>query len=97
MFHLGNICYLYHTRTCNVTNAAGVAAADGAAAAARDRAKRAHYARAGVGEACDLQAYDQLVPLSVDSFGHLGKPAMGLLNALADVAASRGGICRVRL
>jgi hypothetical protein len=45
---------------------------DGAAAAARDRAKRAHYAQAGVAEAYDL------VPLSVESFGRLSKPAMGL-------------------
>jgi hypothetical protein len=40
-------------------------------------AKRVHYAWAGIGEAYDL------VPLSVESFGHLGKPAMGLPNALA--------------
>jgi hypothetical protein len=58
---------------------------DDAAAAERDRAKRAHYARTGVGDSYDL------VPLSVESFGRLGKPAMGLLNALADVAASGGG------
>jgi hypothetical protein len=34
--------------------AAGAAAKAGTAAAARDRAKRAHHARAGVGEAHDL-------------------------------------------
>jgi hypothetical protein len=65
------------------TYAAGAAVTDGAAA--RVRAKRAHYAQAGVGEPYDL------VPLSVESFGRLGKPAMGLLNALADVAVSGGG------
>jgi hypothetical protein len=54
---------------------------DGAAAAAHHGAKRAHYAQAGVAEAYDL------VPLSVESFGCLGKPAMGLFNALADASA----------
>jgi hypothetical protein len=50
-----------------------------------------HYVRAGVGEAYDL------VPLSVGSFGRLGKPAMALLNALADVAAFGGGVCKSAL
>jgi hypothetical protein len=40
-----------------------------------------------------LSEYD-LVPLSVESLGRLGKPAMGLLHALADVAASGGGVCK---
>jgi hypothetical protein len=31
------------------------------------------------------------VPLSVEAFGRLGKLAMGLLNALADVAGGEGG------
>jgi hypothetical protein len=55
-------------------------------AAARDRAKRAHYACAGVGEAYDL------VPLSVESFGRLGKPAMGLLNPWRTWRRPAGGV-----
>jgi hypothetical protein len=68
------------------TYAAGAAAKNGAAVAAQDRTKCAHYMQAGDGDAYDL------VPLSVESFGRLGKPAMCLLNALADVAASSGGV-----
>jgi hypothetical protein len=48
----------------------------------RPRAKRARYVRSGFGEAYDL------VLLSVESFGRLGKPTMGLLNAVANMAAS---------
>jgi hypothetical protein len=73
------------------TYAAGAAAKNGAAVAAQDRTNRAHYMRAGDGDAYDL------VPLSVESFGRLGKPAMCLLNALADVAASSGGVCKSAL
>jgi hypothetical protein len=67
-------------------DAAGAAAANRRRSreAAPDRAKRAHDARAGVGE-----AYDLVAP-SVKSFGRLGNPTMGLRNALADVAASSG-------
>jgi hypothetical protein len=62
--------------------AAGADAAGGAAAAARDRAKRAHYALAGIREAYEV------MPMSIEHCGRLGKPGMGLLQALADVAAS---------
>jgi hypothetical protein len=39
-------------------------------------------------EACNL------VPLSVESFGRLSKPAMGLLNALADAAHPMRELCK---
>jgi hypothetical protein len=72
-----------------IVYAAGADAAGGAAAAARDWAKRAHYARAGIGEAYEV------MPMSIEHFGRLGKPGMGLLQALADVAAS-WWVARVR-
>jgi hypothetical protein len=34
------------------------------------------------------------VPLPVESFGRLGKPATGMLNDLPDVVASSGGVCK---
>jgi hypothetical protein len=51
----------------------------GAAAAHRDRSKREQYERA------DPQGY-AFIPLSVESYGRLGKPAMELLNTLATKA-----------
>jgi hypothetical protein len=71
------------------TDAAGAAAANGRRrrGAATDWAKRAHDARAGVGE-----AYDLVAP-SVKSFGRLCNPTLGLRNALVDVAASSGRHC----
>jgi hypothetical protein len=59
----------------------------GAAAARRDQQKRATYAR--------LEPNGFLFVLfSVESYWRLGQPAMTLLHALGDEAASRGGIGR---
>jgi hypothetical protein len=56
---------------------------EGGAAASRDQVKRAQYSSA------DPNGY-AFVPLSVETFGRLGKPAMELLNQLATTAASGG-------
>ena len=53
------------------------------AAAVRDRAKCAQY------EKSDLLGY-AFVPLSTETFSRLGKPAMALLNKLAECAAASG-------
>jgi hypothetical protein len=58
------------------------------AAATRDHAKRAHHARANVwGE-------KGLVPLSIESFGRLGKPSLGLLVPWRTSRHPAGGICK---
>ena len=55
----------------------------GGAAAKRDRDKRANYSSA------DPNGY-AFTPLSMETYGRLGKPAMGLLNTLAETAADAG-------
>ena len=73
---------LLNTPTHNTyVNAA--ARAEGSAAAVRDHAKRAQY------ENSDPLGY-AFVPLSTESFGRLGKPAMALLNKLAQCASACG-------
>jgi hypothetical protein len=57
----------------------------GGAAAARDQAKRVRYATA------DPNGY-AFIPLSVETFGRMGKPAMELLNTLATAAAAGGAV-----
>ena len=59
------------------------ARADGSAAAVRDHAKRAQYENSDpLRCAC--------VPLSTETFGRLGKPAMALQNKLAERASASG-------
>ena len=59
----------------------------GAAASLRDNLKRAAY------RAHDPDAND-LVPLSHESFGWLGRPAMAHLSHLADIACRSGDVQR---
>jgi hypothetical protein len=61
------------------------ATSPGAAAARRDHQKRT----AGV----ELNGY-AFVPFSVESYGHIGQPAIKLLHPLGDEAAGPGGITR---
>ena len=74
----------FHTHTHTHTAAAQTT---GSAAALRDRHKRAKYARGDMG-GCTF------VPLSVESYGRLGAPAMQLLNDLADTAAASGVVVK---
>jgi len=55
--------------------------ATGAAAAARDAFKVAKYRASPMGGACEF------VPLSVESYGRMGAPAMALLRKVAGLAA----------
>ena len=55
---------------------------DGHAAQARDEAKRRKYA--------DNNFREQFVPLSHETYGRLGKPAMALLSDLGDIVAGAG-------
>jgi hypothetical protein len=64
------------------------AATAGSAAAVRDQQKRARYDRGG-----DTGGY-AFVPLSVESYGRMGVPAMQLLNTLADTAAASGAVVK---
>ena len=57
----------------------------GAAAAVRDRQKRDAY------RLHDPDAYD-FVPLTHESYGRLGKPAMAHLNSIAEVASRCGKV-----
>jgi hypothetical protein len=57
------------------------ASTEGAAAAARDQAKRARY------QLTNPDGYD-FIPFSVETFGRIGKPAMALINTLASSAAA---------
>jgi len=59
----------------------------GGAAAVRDQAKRAHY------QSADPNGY-AFTPLSTETFGRLGKPAMELLNSLATEATAGGVVCK---
>ena len=59
----------------------------GAAAEVRDRQKELAY------RAHDPDAYD-FVPLTHESFGRLGEPAMRYLNKLADIAVRCGDVSR---
>jgi len=63
----------------------GAARQPGKAAAQRDAEKIAKYASA------DPNGYT-FIPLSMESFGRLGKPAMQLLNRLATTAADSGAV-----
>ena len=56
---------------------------EGGAAAIRDQQKRTKYSTA------DPHGY-AFIPLSMETFGRLGKPAMQLLNTLAETAADGG-------
>jgi hypothetical protein len=63
------------------------AATAGSAAALRDRDKKARYERGDTGGYA-------FVPLSVESYGRMGVPAMQLLNTLADTAAASGVVVK---
>jgi hypothetical protein len=54
----------------------------------RDRAKRWKYDTYGV-----AQDYN-FAPLVVDTYGRLARPAMAMLNALAEVAVVKGGVSK---
>ena len=71
-----------HPAAVTCVNAA--ASAEGSAAAVRDQAKRAHHENSG------SLGYG-FAQLSTESFSWLGKPAMALLNKLAE-CASAGGV-----
>ena len=68
---------------CAITYMRAGAREEGGAAAVRDAAKRAQYATA------DPNGY-AFTPLSTESFGRLGKPAMKLLSKLAETAGAGG-------
>ena len=57
----------------------------GGAAAVRDAAKRLRY------ESIGPNGYT-FVPISVETFGRLGKPAMELINKLAATVAAGGAV-----
>jgi hypothetical protein len=59
----------------------------GAAASHRDQQKRTAYAQV------EPHGYG-FVPFSVETYGHLGQPAMKLLHSLGDEAAGPGGVTR---
>ena len=63
------------------------AAADGSAAATRDQMRRNRY------QVADPDGY-AFVPMSFETYGRMGKPAMQLLNTLVDVAAAGGSVDR---
>jgi hypothetical protein len=63
--------------------AVGAARAPGFAAAARDASKRCAYRQ--------VSSALPFVPMSVESFGRLGAPALTLLGDLADQAVQAGG------
>jgi hypothetical protein len=65
------------------TYVAAAAQTDGSAAAARDQLKRARY------QSDDPAAY-AFQPLSVETYGRMGKPAMQMLNTLASAAVNAG-------
>jgi hypothetical protein len=69
----------------DVNTLPAAAATAGAAAARRDQQKRATYARV------EPNGFPY-VPLSVENYGRLGQPAMKLLHALGDEAASPDGV-----
>jgi hypothetical protein len=62
----------------------------GAAASARDQQMRRAFARV------EPNGYD-FVPLSVESFGRLGQPAMKILHNVGDEAAGPGGAMRASI
>ena len=68
---------------CAITYMRAGARKEGGAATVRDAAKRAQYATA------DPTGY-AFTPLSTESFGRLGKPAMKLLSKLAETAGDGG-------
>ena len=57
----------------------------GSAVAVRDAAKTVQY------ESIDRNGYT-FVPISVETFGRLGKPAMEFINKLAATAAAAGAV-----
>ena len=59
----------------------------GGAAVVRDAAKQAKY------QTADPSGY-AFVPLSHESFGRMGQPAMKLLNTLAEVASANGRVVK---
>ena len=61
--------------------ATNASARAGSAAAARDREKRSAYTSA------DPTGY-HFVPFSVESYGHLGRPALEFLNAVTETACN---------
>jgi hypothetical protein len=71
----------------SINSLSSAAALPGAAAARRDHQKRTAYA--GV----EPNGY-AFVPISVESYGRIGQPAMKLLRQLGDEAAGPGGITR---
>ena len=60
---------------------------EGGAAAARDRRKRTKY------QSADPNGY-AFSPLSHETFGRIGKPAMELLNTLATTASAGGDVIK---
>jgi hypothetical protein len=69
------------------TYVAAAARTTGSAAAVRDRHKQARYDRGDAGGYA-------FVPLSVETYGRMGAPAMKLLNTLADTAAAAGVVIK---
>jgi hypothetical protein len=70
------------------TYVVAAARAPGAPAARWDREKRRKYDTYG-----NAQDYD-FAALIVETYGRLGRPAMAMLNALADAAAANGGVSK---
>ena len=68
---------------------AAAASTPGAAAAARDKTKVTRYRRD------QADAY-RFVPLSHETFGRMGKPALKFLGGLADIAARSGNVRKSR-
>jgi hypothetical protein len=75
------------THPTSLNTLSRAAATTGAAALHRDRQKQTAYARV------DPNGYS-FVPFSVESYGHLGQPAMKLLHSLGDGAAGPGSVSR---
>ena len=69
------------------TYARAAAQTAGSAAAVRDHQKRTKYDRGDAGGYA-------FVPLSIETYGRLGEPAMKLLNTLADTAAAGGVVVK---
>jgi hypothetical protein len=75
------VYYVYHPAAASF--AVGAARTPGFAAAARDACKRRAY--------WQVSSALPFVPMSVESFGRLGAPALTLLGDLADQAVQAGG------
>ena len=72
---------------CSDTYMHAAACTDGAAAQRRDEDKRHHYCSA---LPATFSSRVKVIPLSLEVFGRLGKPASQHLNLLGTIAASTG-------